>query len=99
MRRGASSTSISPRRRQPTAASQVRGAATGDLPMIRATAVRHPVNHTADDRGSSVLFGSMIVGKKLYVGNLTYQVTSADLEQLFAESTDELRGKLTLAID
>jgi RNA recognition motif-containing protein len=27
----------------------------------------------------------MIVGRKLYVGNLTYQVGDADLEQLFAE--------------
>jgi len=26
-----------------------------------------------------------MVGKKLYVGNLTYQVTSTDLEQLFSE--------------
>ena len=25
------------------------------------------------------------MGKKLYVGNLTFQVTSADLEQLFSE--------------
>src|SRR5262249_41440714 len=28
---------------------------------------------------------SMTVGKKLYVGNLTYQVSSSDLEQLFSE--------------
>jgi RNA recognition motif-containing protein len=28
---------------------------------------------------------SCIVGKKLYVGNLSYSVTSASLEQLFAE--------------
>jgi RNA recognition motif-containing protein len=27
----------------------------------------------------------MMVGKKLYVGNLTYQVTDSDLEQLFSE--------------
>jgi RNA recognition motif-containing protein len=27
----------------------------------------------------------MMVGKKLYVGNLTYQVSDADLEQLFSE--------------
>jgi RNA recognition motif-containing protein len=26
-----------------------------------------------------------MVGKKLYVGNLTYQISSADLEQLFSE--------------
>jgi RNA recognition motif-containing protein len=26
-----------------------------------------------------------MVGKKLYVGNLTFQVSSADLEQLFSE--------------
>lgn len=26
-----------------------------------------------------------MVGKKLYVGNLTFQISSADLEQLFAE--------------
>lgn len=45
--------SINPRRRQPTAASQVRGADTGDLPTIPATAVRHPVNQTEDECGSS----------------------------------------------
>jgi RNA recognition motif-containing protein len=28
---------------------------------------------------------SIAVGKKLYVGNLTFQVTSADLEQLFSQ--------------
>jgi cold-inducible RNA-binding protein len=27
----------------------------------------------------------MTVGKKLYVGNLTYQVSESDLEQLFSE--------------
>ena len=26
-----------------------------------------------------------MVGKKLYVGNLTFQISSADLEQLFSE--------------
>ena len=26
-----------------------------------------------------------MVGKKLYVGNLTYQISNADLEQLFSE--------------
>jgi RNA recognition motif-containing protein len=28
---------------------------------------------------------SVMVGKKLYVGNLTYQISNADLEQLFSE--------------
>ncbi len=28
---------------------------------------------------------SLTVGKKLYVGNLTYQVSSSDLEQLFSQ--------------
>jgi hypothetical protein len=31
------------------------------------------------------LSGSCIVGKKLYVGNLSYSVTSASLEEMFAE--------------
>jgi hypothetical protein len=36
-------------------------------------------------RGSSVFsFRSSIVGKKLYVGNLTYNVNESDLEALFA---------------
>jgi RNA recognition motif-containing protein len=32
----------------------------------------------------SISFRSLIVGKKLYVGNLTYNVNEADLEALFA---------------
>jgi cold-inducible RNA-binding protein len=32
----------------------------------------------------SLLFRSSIVGKKLYVGNLTYNVNESDLETLFA---------------
>jgi cold-inducible RNA-binding protein len=30
-------------------------------------------------------FGRFVVGKKLYVGNLTYRVSSSDLEQLFSQ--------------
>jgi hypothetical protein len=36
-------------------------------------------------RASVLTTGDTLVGKKLYVGNLTYSVTSADLEQIFAE--------------
>ena len=34
--------------------------------------------------GSSQVVRSFKVGKKLYVGNLTYQVGNSDLEQLFS---------------
>jgi hypothetical protein len=50
--RGASSTATSPWRRQPIAASQVRGADTGGRPDGARIDVRHPVNHAADERGS-----------------------------------------------
>ena len=30
-------------------------------------------------------FRSLMVGKKLYVGNLTYRMNSSDLEQLFSQ--------------
>ncbi len=36
-------------------------------------------------RRVTIPIGSMTVGKKLYVGNLTYQVSESDLEQLFSE--------------
>ena len=35
--------------------------------------------------GSETPSWSMMVGRKLYVGNLAYQVSDADLEQLFSE--------------
>ena len=52
-RTGASSSPISPYRCQPTAASQVRGATTGD--RVGSTGIRlpQPLNQTADEQGSS----------------------------------------------
>jgi cold-inducible RNA-binding protein len=38
-----------------------------------------------DDRVVMPSFRRLMVGKKLYVGNLTYQVSNSDLEQMFAE--------------
>jgi RNA recognition motif-containing protein len=37
------------------------------------------------DRVAARSFRSFKVGKKLYVGNLTYQVGSSDLEQMFSQ--------------
>ena len=50
---GCSSNRISPCRRQPTRASQVRAEATGGGPIPFATGgTRHPANHAADEHGS-----------------------------------------------
>jgi hypothetical protein len=49
---GASSTSIDPNRCHPTAASQVRGATTGDSAIIAGTTCLQPLNHAAEERGS-----------------------------------------------
>src|SRR5205823_5772322 len=50
---GRSSNRISPCRRQPTRASQVRAEATGGGPIPFATGgTRHPANHAADEHGS-----------------------------------------------
>ena len=38
-----------------------------------------------ENRSKCISLGSRIVGKKLYVGNLSYNVTSSSLEQLFSE--------------
>ncbi len=52
-RTGASSSPISPYRCQPTAASQVRGATTGD--RVGSTGIRlpQPLNQAADEHGST----------------------------------------------
>jgi len=50
---GASSGSISPSRRQPTAASQVRGATTGRRGTAVGAILVQPSNHVAEERGSS----------------------------------------------
>jgi len=43
-----------------------------------------PLDPESVPRVVSLLFRSSIVGKKLYVGNLTYNVNESDLEALFA---------------
>jgi len=52
-RSGASSSPISPSRRQPTAASQVRAATTGDAAGVVEGIFFHPLNQTAEEHGSN----------------------------------------------
>jgi cold-inducible RNA-binding protein len=46
-----------------------------------------PIRFDPENRVGSKIFSlrEMIVGKKLYAGNLSYNVTSADLERMFSE--------------
>jgi RNA recognition motif-containing protein len=60
------------------------------LPLSRSHRLGRPrrplLNQTREaSDGSSISSWSITVGKKLYVGNLTFQIGDADLEQLFSE--------------
>src|SRR5262245_9795513 len=62
---------------------------------------QHPADATAGDRGTSHRDGGVqVMGRKLYVGNLPYEVGETELQELFGragsvESVTVMRDQMT----